>query len=496
MGVVYEGRDPRLPLRRIVIKVMLDEMAADAGYRKRFKVEAKLCAGLDHKGIVKMHDISEAGDKDLFIVMEYLEGETLDKKIEKQELAPAQIVVILRDAAEALDYAHNKIKDFVHRDVKPANIMVLPDGSAKILDFGLATSEKVRVATTAVMNLRASWWYAAPERYGGKKCTKAADLWALGVIAYEALAGARPFDGGLAELTRQVCIEDLPYTPALNDRTFDAINKALNKDPGDRYSSCTAFVNELEKALDGESPRAPAVIIRDPQGDEPTAPNLSRRRENPEDKQFYVWVPPGVFRMGVSEGDTEGYDSEKPAHEVTITKGFWLGETPVTQRAWRHVMGNNPSHFIGEDLPVECVSWNDAKAFCKKIGALLPTEAQWEYAARGKAGSTPSRYGELDRIAWHDGNSQGTTNAVGQWEDNGFGLYDILGNVWEWTEDWYKGSYNGAALIDPKGPEKGTQKVLRGGSWFDYPRYARASNRWRMEPTSHLYFIGFRCALE
>ena len=200
-----------------------------------------------------------------------------------------------------------------------------------------------------------------------------------------------------------------------------------------------------------------------------------REKINPKDGLTYVWIPPGRFRMGRSEGDEEARENEGPAREVEITCGFWLGKTPVTQAAYRKATGQTPSYFKGDDLPVERVSWEEAQAYCKAVGGRLPTEAEWEYAAR--AGSSAVRYGPLDDIAWHRGNSGDATHPVGQKTANGFGLHDMLGNVWEWTSTDY-GS---------------TTKELRGGSWYNDPRYVRVSYRLRGEPTSRYNDIGFRC---
>ena len=148
-------------------------------------------------------------------------------------------------------------------------------------------------------------------------------------------------------------------------------------------------------------------------------------------------VPPGKFVMGMSPGDTEASDTEKPAHEVTITKAFYLGRTEVTQGQWFKVMDTNPSHFRGESLPVETLSWYDIRVFVKKAGGglRLPTEAEWEYACR--AGTKGATYGDLDLIAWHRGASAETTHAVGKLQPNALGFCDMLGNVCEWCEDWY-----------------------------------------------------------
>jgi formylglycine-generating enzyme required for sulfatase activity len=143
----------------------------------------------------------------------------------------------------------------------------------------------------------------------------------------------------------------------------------------------------------------------------------------------YVYIRPGEFRMGCV-ADCEGDDQ---AHPVRITKGFWIGQTEVTQAAYKRVMkGADPSHFKGDNRPVETVNWNEAEAYCRAVDMRLPTEAEWEYAAR--AATTGERYGEIDRIAVYGTTSTAT---VGSKLPNAWGLYDMLGNVWEWTNDWY-----------------------------------------------------------
>jgi formylglycine-generating enzyme required for sulfatase activity len=211
---------------------------------------------------------------------------------------------------------------------------------------------------------------------------------------------------------------------------------------------------------------------------------------NPKDGLTYVWIPPGTFLMGCSPGDGECFSDERPAHEVTITRGFWLGQTPVTQQAYQRVTGQNPSHFWGANLPVENVNWDEARAYCMMIGGRLPTEAEWEYAAR--AGSTGARYGNLDDIAWYSGYQP---RGVGQKQANAFGLYDMLGNVWQWTADWY-GDYQSGAQSDPSGPPGGTLRALRGGSWSSNPRVVRISFRYGFEPDYRVNYIGLRCVGE
>jgi formylglycine-generating enzyme required for sulfatase activity len=221
-----------------------------------------------------------------------------------------------------------------------------------------------------------------------------------------------------------------------------------------------------------------------------TRPAARPAKVNPKDGLTYLLIPPGRFMMGCSPGDEECFDEEKRSHEVTITSGFWMGRTDVTQEAYQRVMGRNPSHFKGASLPVDTVSWSDAQAYCQKVGARLPTEAEWEYAARGSDPS--SRYGPPGDIGWHRGNSQRKTHAVAQKKANPYGLYDMLGNVWQWTADWY-GDYAFTPASDPAGPAGGTGRALRGGSWADNSRFLRESEREGALPGDRYDVIGFRC---
>jgi len=222
-----------------------------------------------------------------------------------------------------------------------------------------------------------------------------------------------------------------------------------------------------------EKPVPTAAKTETPKTPEPTP--ADKTKVNLKDGLTYVWIPPGSFTMGCSPGDSECYGDEKPARQVSISEGFWLGQTQVTQAAYQRVTGTNPSHFKGANLPVETVNWNEATSYCQAVGTRLPTEAEWEYAAR--AGSTASRYGDIDRIAWYSANSGSTTHEVMQKQPNRWGLYDMLGNVWQWTSSNYDSD----------------SKALRGGSWYNNPRNVRVSYRYRYVPGNRSNNIGFRC---
>jgi formylglycine-generating enzyme required for sulfatase activity len=248
---------------------------------------------------------------------------------------------------------------------------------------------------------------------------------------------------------------------------------------------------------------------------QPLPAAASTTKINPRDGLNYVLVPAGKFQMGCSAGDADCHhdhglitkrdDDELPVHSVTITKEFWLGQTPVTVAAFRKFSvatstpmpaadQANPNGKL-ENSPMVGVSWNAASNYCRWTGGRLPTEAEWEYAAR--AGSTGARYGELDAIAWYRMNAKGAAHPVGQKSANAFGLYDMLGNAWQWTSDWYDVNYYQQSPVnDPQGPAAGKYHVLRGGSWFNGAADVRASERYPESPANAYGWYGVRCVWE
>ena len=213
-----------------------------------------------------------------------------------------------------------------------------------------------------------------------------------------------------------------------------------------------------------------------------------------------VFIPEGTFKMGSLR--MGGYENDMPRHEVTLTNPFYMGKYEVTEQQWQVVMGRNPSCFKGAKLPVNQISWNDAKEFIKKLNAKtdggyrLPTEAEWEYACR--AGTT-TEYSFGDYItpkdANYDDSNKGKPVAVGSYKANAFGLYDMHGNIWEWCEDWY-GGYPSWPVEDPKGPALGQYRVLRGGSFAVNASRARSSSRIICAPALRFHVNGFRLVRE
>ena len=256
-----------------------------------------------------------------------------------------------------------------------------------------------------------------------------------------------------------------------------------------------------------------------------------------EATQRLRWIPPGTFVMGSPADEPERYEDEGPQHDVTIAEGFWLFDTPCTQALWTAVMGDNPSRFKSPDRPVEQVTWGDVLRFLKGVNARvvgldlrLPSEAEWEYACR--AGTTTALYtgdiaiiGErnapaLHPVAWYGGNSgvdfdlkdgediaawpdkqyyhgRAGTHPVAQKIPNGWGLHDMLGNVWEWCEDHWHDSYDGApadghAWVRAAGA--GKSRVTRGGSWVGAAHSLRCACRFAYDPRDASFYLGFRCA--
>ena len=229
----------------------------------------------------------------------------------------------------------------------------------------------------------------------------------------------------------------------------------------------------------------------------------------------YVGVEGGRFQMGSTDGDRD----EKPVHSVTVGS-FYMKATEVTQKEWKEVMGTNPSRFKGDNRPVENVNWFDAVKYCNALskkegrtpvyringssvtanwsadGYRLPTEAEWEYAARGGKNSRGYKYSgsnSVGGVGWYNVNSGSKTHPVGQKQANELGLYDMSGNVWEWCWDWY-GDYSSGSQRDPSGPPSGSLRVTRGGSWDYVGRRLRSAYRRGHSPGDSSGILGFRLA--
>jgi formylglycine-generating enzyme required for sulfatase activity len=252
----------------------------------------------------------------------------------------------------------------------------------------------------------------------------------------------------------------------------------------------------IKLVLAGYNDYEQSVEVQEGQTAEITATLTPRVVQEP----VMIRLPGGTFMMG-SESD-EAFSDERPVHRVTLS-GFEIGKYEVTQAEWVSVMGSNPSYFKGARLPVEKLTWPDVQAYIQKLNEMtgkryrLPTEAEWEYACR--AGTTGDRYGDLDSIAWYSGNSGHLTHEVGGKAPNGFGLFDMLGNVYEWCSDCFE-PYSPEPVINPKGPQDCDEIIanshhnVRGGSWLQEAVAARATHRNTHVPGHHYDLLGFRLA--
>ncbi len=311
--------------------------------------------------------------------------------------------------------------------------------------------------------------------------------------------------------------------PTEKSATMSSLIETLRKDspwcnvlssgPGRWWLSEAAHRKETQEAYEETEAREEVREPREPKAKitaEPAAapePEMKSKERDSALSQILdkmVSIEAGEFLMGSPEGEEGGYSDERPQHKVVL-EGFEIGATPVTQAQYEAVMGNNPANFKGEKRPVEKVSWEDAMVFCEQLTKLakgsgrrftLPSEAQWEYACR--AGRQTAYYfgddaGKLGDYAWYAENSGSETHPVCEKELNDWGLYDMHGNVWEWCEDSWQGSYEGApddgsAWVDADG----TFRVIRGGSWYDGARYCRSAFRRYDTPDNRSLNVGFR----
>ncbi len=267
----------------------------------------------------------------------------------------------------------------------------------------------------------------------------------------------------------------LPGTPAM----AQAAPAAQVQSQSTQGQQATRDDSESESSFGNEADRPEKLVLPSvkPVKVDPNTP-AGTTWVNPNDGLTYVWIPPGKFMMGCSQGDTNCDPDETP-REFTIDHGFWMGQTLVTQGAFKRVTGENPSFYKhGDQFPVEKVDYIDAYGYCVAVGMRLPNEAEWEYAAR--ANTTGPRYSDdLDAIAWYKDNSNGHSHPVAQKQPNAFKLYDMLGDMWQWTTD-LPGPYSG-------------QVILHGGSWMTKASTVRVSNRGRDTPEGARRFTSFRC---
>jgi serine/threonine protein kinase len=488
MGVVYLARDQERFGADTALKVLLPELSGDPAAVDALRREATVAMSLAHPNIVRLHNLERDGNSGThLLVMEYIGGPTLAQLLrDRGRLAESQAVEYCRQALEGLAYAHGR--QVLHRDLKPSNLMLDLDGRVKISDFGIARTLRDSMTRLTGRTQTGTLLYMSPEQLRGEPGSMRSDLWSMGCVLYELLAGRPPFATGAVEW--QILNEAPRGIEGVSEALGSSLKRALAKKPEERFASADEFSCALISP-----PRDTAERLR---------LVLDERRGIAME---FVRITGGTFLMGSPAGEAD-HGADEVQHPVTLTKGFLMQATVVTQAQWEALMGSNPSHFKGAQLPVENVSWNDCQEFIKRLNqkcagqmgdlrAGLPTEAQWEYACRaGSAGRWCFGGDEtsLGEYAWYDKNSGGKTHEVGTRRANGWGLYDMNGNVWEWCEDWY-GSYPAGSITDPRGPSSGEGRVLRGGCWFGNSWLTRSAGRLRFDPTYRYNYVGVRVVL-
>jgi formylglycine-generating enzyme required for sulfatase activity/tRNA A-37 threonylcarbamoyl transferase component Bud32 len=550
MGGVYRARRLKFGGSDVAIKILHSDIVDHPGMRKRFEREATAAATLsEHSNIVTIIDFEPGeADKSLaYIVMELLEGKALSDILkEETTIGLDRAVSLMCDVCDAVNFAHDK--GVVHRDLKPANIVVLPMGSGrkgetvKIVDFGLAKLRPTQMPSmldslTPIGMMLGTPWYMPPEAYRGEQLDARSDIYSLGATIYHMLSGRPPF---MAVTIPELQYKHLNEKPPslLSDGRLplaleQVIMQALEKDPDKRPQKAITFAEELRTALQSPVPR-PSVIM--PALSEFTfevarVESSGKVIERTKRKARYfkeridselielVEIPGGSFVMGSPSGENDRHDDEGPQRVVNV-KSFYMGKYEITQAQWRVIAASekitrdliiHPSHFRGDKKPIERVSWYDAVEFCLRLSRMtgreyrLPSEAEWEYACRAGMES-PFCLGEniCEEAVNHNGNFPYGKAPKGQWRStttavgslgvaNNFGLYDMLGNVWEWCQDVYHSNYEDA-------PTDGSAwlggdyfpRVIRGGSWrapaVDCGSAARNNN----DPHIREDDIGFR----
>jgi hypothetical protein len=414
---------------------------------------------------------------------------------------------VLEQVADALDYAH--AMGVVHRDVKPANILVRPDGKAKITDFGIAKIRAQNVtASGAVMGTPE---YMAPEQVLAMRVDGKADQFSLAVTAFYLLSGRKPFEAETAnalmiQITQAEPLLLHQVNPRVSVAASQVIRRALAKSPLDRFASCREFVAALGAAL-----AADPTLVRE----QPTLVAGGRRKSR---KVAYGIAASAVVVCAVAAGWLF-WPREQPAPQKTQVAAepppppsapppapavkpdppksivnskdgltylrvagsgppFYLSQTETTGEAFARF---NPRRPFRGKAPAAGVTWNEARAYCEWAGGRLPTEAEWDFAARSALAGPATQ--SLSEVAWFSGNSGGVVHEVGGKVPNAFGLHDMEGNVWEWVADGKRGP-------------GGLERVLCGGSALSGRQNTGAAARWSLDPTLKDSMIGFRCAFD
>ncbi len=506
MGMVFRADDLLLG-EPVAIKTIHPGLLASESLSRCFFEEARTARRLNDDHIVRINDVGEtAGVK--YVTTEFVDGVSLREWIRvhaRGERGPehlADTLFIVRQVSAGLRYAH---RHTVHADLKPENVLLGKQGEVKIADFGMGRL-KDRVDYAVSRARLGTVCYVAPERLAGTGGDARSDLYSLGALFWEMLTGRLPV--GVFPMPSTL---DAGLPPVIDE----IVAKLLAFDARERYPSAGDVLLDLDRVSAREAWRESGAAAAAPPTE--TARPGTGQKPGPALPAGMVLVPGGAFKMGSEAGD----EDERPVHTVKI-KPFFMDQAPVTNAQfleflqarpeWRRVAAdrgrvdrdylalwqNNAYPPELRDHPVVFVSWYAARAYAEWRGCRLPTEAEWEYAARGGLVQRQFPWGDLpDPERAHFYSSRGTVPAKSL-PPNGYGLFGMAGNVWEWCEDWYDERLYGGlpdGVEDPVCADAASGlKVIRGGAWCYHAYVMRCAFRSGFPPECCDINGGFRCA--
>jgi serine/threonine-protein kinase len=498
-GRVYKAQHTFLE-RDAAIKVLRADLEARDEHHGRFLQEARTIAKMRHPHIVQLLDFGQYQDT-YFMVMEYIRGQSLAEKLKAARtsgrlLSGVEVWRIIKQMGEGLTYIHER--GIIHRDVKPANILLTAEGNVHISDFGVSKLLAGQGNTTTG-TITGTPAYMSPEQALGQPIDHRADLYSMAIIVYEMLVGRVPFEGNspvsviLKHLNEPVT-PPRQFNPAVPPHVDGELVKALSKRPQHRHQTVAQFLNALATPNRVTLDQRPSTRMQQ-----------VRATVGPDGKD-YLHIPGGEFWMGSPQ------DSDAPRRKVYVD-GFYISRYPVTNAEYHAFVQAKgympPQHWPNglysswdADRPVVYVNWHDAAAYCRWAGGRLPTEAEWEKAARG----TDERHfpwGDIfDRNRCNSREAEiKTTTPVGKYSPSGdspYGVADMAGNIWEWVLNWYAPAYGDPSASphrNPTGPATGKAKVIRGGSFINNERLVTCYNRDHAVPDILAVNYGFRVRL-
>lgn len=482
MGVVYRARDT-LVEETVALKFLHPQLLRTERGQQLFIHEAQIARRLRHENIVAVHDVSWTIDGILYLTMEFAEGLSLrtflrKHRTERRHIPVRLAVTYIKQVLAALEFAHRMV---IHRDMKPENVILLASEHLKVLDFGLAKAlhEEFFAQQDAKPPKRVvgTWAYAAPEQRKKQTVDSRADLYSVGLIMHELFTLRTPLD------------EPVKVTEVRNDVSpslLAVLDKALKEEKEQRWSSAAEFRQALESGYEDSYQKTIAAFHLGERAGELSTEGM-------------VFLEGGNFLMGNSD-----VREEAPEEEVHVDP-FWIDVYPITvkeyekyleatgaqtPRFWRDPQYNGPNQ------PVVGISWAEAMAYAEWAGKMLPTEAQWEFAARGRENRTYP-WGNLppDSTRANYADFLGMPSIVTMHEDGRSpdGVYDLAGNVYEWTFDPFV-SYN-VQRYNPEAARTAPRRAVRGGCWNSSPHELLCTFRKGLFPEVREGTVGFRCVI-